>query len=97
MEHGKEMNAAWPRWAHVKGSNTGCPNQGKIRGGEMAPDYDLSYLPNSEVELRIYLQAELIVGQIMADQADRLGYPRELGDCMVSAMTSQPQGLFNNG
>ena len=63
----------------------------------MTPDYDLSNLPTSEVELRIYLQSEFIFGQIVADQAERLGLPRALGDSMVSVMTSKPQALFNNG
>jgi hypothetical protein len=63
----------------------------------MTPDYDLSNLPTSEVELRIYLQSEFIFGQIVADQAERLGFPRALGDSMVSVMTSKPQALFNNG
>jgi hypothetical protein len=63
----------------------------------MAPDYDLSNVPTSEVELRIYLQSEFIFGQIVAAQAERLGFPRALGDFMVSAMTSKPQALFNNG
>jgi hypothetical protein len=63
----------------------------------MAPDYDLSKLPASEADLRIYLQADAIYGQIMADQAERLGFPLALGDCIVSAITAKPQGIFNNG
>jgi hypothetical protein len=63
----------------------------------MAPDYDLSNLPTCEVELRIYLEAEFIFGQIVADQAERLGFPPGVGESIVSAMTSKPQALFNNG
>jgi len=63
----------------------------------MAPDYDLSKLPASDAELWICLQADIIVGQIMADQAARLGFPPALGHCIVSAMTEMPQAIFNNG
>ena len=63
----------------------------------MAPDYDLSKLPTSEADLWIYLQADAIYGQIMADQAERLGFPLALGDSIVSAMTEKPQAIFNNG
>jgi hypothetical protein len=63
----------------------------------MAPDYDLSKLPTSEAELWIYLQVDAICGQIMADQAERLGFPLTLGGSIVSAMTAKPQAIFNNG
>ena len=63
----------------------------------MAPDYDLSNLPADQADLWIYLQADAIFGQIMADQAERLGFPLALGDCIVSAMTEKPQAIFNNG
>jgi hypothetical protein len=39
----------------------------------MAPDYDLSNLPTDQADLWIYLQTDAICGQIMADQAERLG------------------------
>jgi selenophosphate synthetase-related protein len=61
----------------------------------MAPDYDLSNLPAAKVDLWIYLQVDAIFGQIMADQAERLGFPTVLGNCIVSAMTSKPQGMLN--
>ena len=63
----------------------------------MAPDYDLSTLPAEQVDLWIYLQADVICGQIMADQAERLGFPLALGQSIVSAMTAKPQPIFNNG
>ena len=63
----------------------------------MAPDYDLSKLPAPEADLWIYLQADVICGQIMADQAERLGFPLALGDSIVSSMTEKPQAIFNNG
>jgi hypothetical protein len=63
----------------------------------MAPDYDLSNLPTSHADLWIYLQVDAIFGQIMADQAERLGFPLALGDRIVSAMAEKPQGIFNNG
>jgi hypothetical protein len=63
----------------------------------MAPDYDLSNLPTSQVELWIYLQLDAIFVQIMAFQAERLGFPLALGHIIVSAMTAKPQGIFSNG
>jgi hypothetical protein len=63
----------------------------------MAPDYDLSNLPTSQVELWIYLQVDAIFVQIMAVQAERLGLPLALGHSIVSAMTAKPQGIFSNG
>ena len=62
----------------------------------MAPDYDLSNLDTSQVDLWIYLQFDAIFGQIMADQAERLGFPLAVGDCIVSAVTEKPQAIFNN-
>ncbi|MGD1102201.1 MAG: hypothetical protein ABSA59_09055 [Terriglobia bacterium] len=63
----------------------------------MVPDYDLSNLQTSQADLWIYLQVDAIFGQIMADQAERLGSPLARGDCIVSAMTEKPQAIFNNG
>ena len=64
----------------------------------MAPDYDLSTLPAEQVDLWIYLQADIICGQIMDDQAERLGFPLALvGKVSFSAMTAKPQPIFNNG
>ena len=62
----------------------------------MAPDYDLSNLETSQVDLWIYLQVNAIFGQIMADQAERLGFPLVVGDCIVSAVTEKPQAAFDN-
>jgi len=63
----------------------------------MAPDFDLSNLPVSDADLWICLQADNIFGQIMADQAERLGFPPALGDSIASALVDKPQGVFNNG
>lgn len=63
----------------------------------MAPDYDLLTLPTEQADLWICLQADVIFGQITADQADRLGFPLALGQRIVSAMTAKPQAIFNNG
>jgi hypothetical protein len=63
----------------------------------MAPDYDLSNLPTEQVDLWIHFQVDAIFGQIMADQAERLGFPTALGNCIVSAMTEKPQAIFSNG
>jgi len=63
----------------------------------MAPDYDLSKLATDQADLWIYLQVDAIFGQIMADQAARLGFPLALGHSIVSAMTEKPQAIFNDG
>ncbi len=63
----------------------------------MAPDFDLSNLETSQVDQWIYLQFDAIFGQIMADQAERLGFPLAQGDCIVSAVTEKPLAIFNNG
>ena len=63
----------------------------------MAPDYDLSNLPTDQVGLWIYLQVDAIFGQIMADQAERLGFPPALAGGMVSAMREKPPAIFSNG
>jgi hypothetical protein len=59
----------------------------------MAPDYDLSHLPNSQADLWIYLHVDTILGQIMADQAARLGFLLALGHSIVWAMTEKPQAI----
>jgi hypothetical protein len=63
----------------------------------MAPDYDLSNLETSQADLWIYLQFDAIFGQIVADQAERLGSPLARADCIVLAVTEKPQAIFNNG
>jgi len=65
--------------------------------GEMAPDYDLSNREASQANLWIYLQFDAIFGQIMAGQAERLGFPLAQADCIVSAVAEKPQAIFNNG
>jgi hypothetical protein len=57
----------------------------------MAPDYDLSNLRTDQADLWIYLQVDAIFGQIMSDQAERLGFPLPLGHSIVSAMTQRLQ------
>ena len=56
----------------------------------MVVDYDLSDLPYHQAEVWICLQANAICGQIMAAQAERLGFPLVLGDRIVSAMARKP-------
>ncbi len=63
----------------------------------MAPDYDLSNRETSQAELWIYLRFDAIFGQIMTDQAERLGFPLAQADCIVSVVTEKPQVIFNNG
>lgn len=63
----------------------------------MAPDYDLSNLPTDQVDLWIYLQVDAIFGQIVADQAERLGFSLTLGHRIVSAVKEKPQARFSNG
>jgi hypothetical protein len=63
----------------------------------MAPDYDLSNLETSQVDLWMYLQVDAIFGQIVADQAERLGLPLALGNCIVPAMAEKLRAIFNNG
>ena len=41
----------------------------------MAPDYDLSNLVDEQVDLWIYLQGDTIFRRLMADQAERRGFP----------------------
>ena len=65
--------------------------------GKMAPDYDLSNRETSQAELWIYLRFDAILGQIMADQAERLGFPLAQADCIVSAVAEKPQTIINNG
>ena len=61
----------------------------------MAPDYDLSNLPTSQVDLWIYLQVDSIFDQIMADQAKRLGLPLVSGDCTRAVLTEKPPARLN--
>ena len=64
----------------------------------MAPDYDLSNRETSQANLWIYLQFDAIFGQIMAGQAERLGFPPlAQADCIVSAVAEKPQTIINNG
>jgi hypothetical protein len=53
----------------------------------MVLDYDLSNLPTDQAELWICLQADSIRGQIVAAQAERLGFPLALGPWMVPGIT----------
>ncbi len=56
----------------------------------MIPDYDLSNLPASHIDLWIYLRVDAIFDQIMADQAKRLGFPLDPGDGTVSVLMENP-------
>jgi len=60
----------------------------------MVVDYDLSSLPTDQAELWICLQADAIRGQIMAAQAERLGFPLALGHRLISAMTQKHPAIF---
>lgn len=62
----------------------------------MAPDYDLSNLPTAQADLWIHLQVDAILGQILAEQAERLGFPLALGNCTVVALTEKPQVILNS-
>ncbi len=62
----------------------------------MAPDYDLSNLPTSQVDLWIHLQVDAIFGQIMAEKSKRLGFPLALGDCTVVPPTEKPLARLNS-
>jgi len=57
----------------------------------------LSNLPTDQVDLWIYLQVGAILGQIMADQAERLGFPLALVEWTNSDMKEKPQAIFSNG
>ena len=61
----------------------------------MTPDYDLSNMPTSHIDLWMYLQGNAIFGQIMDDQAERLGFPIALRDCTVAALTEMPPARLN--
>ena len=63
----------------------------------MAPDYDLSSLSTELVILWIGLHAGAFFGQILADQAERLGTPLALRRRDISARKENPQGIFSNG
>lgn len=60
----------------------------------MIADYDLSNLPTDQAEVWICLHADNICTQIMAAQAERLGFPVALGHRIVSAMTQKQQAIF---
>jgi len=62
----------------------------------MVVDYDLSNLPDDQAELWIWLRTDEICGQIMAAQAERLGFPLALGHHIASAIIRKPQAIFNN-
>jgi hypothetical protein len=47
----------------------------------MTPDYDLSNLQTDQADLWIYLQVDVILAQILADQTERRTSPLALGDC----------------
>jgi hypothetical protein len=50
----------------------------------MIPDDDGSNLPTDQADLWIHLSVDAIFGQIMADQAERNGFPLALGHSIAS-------------
>ena len=62
----------------------------------MIPDYDLSNLHTDQADLWIYLQVNVILSQILAEQAERRGFPLARGNCRVAALTEKPQAIFNS-
>ena len=44
----------------------------------------------------IYLQVDAIFGQIVADQAERLGFPFAPGHSIVSTATRRSLAIFSN-
>jgi hypothetical protein len=62
----------------------------------MAPDYDLSNLETSQVDLWINLELDDIFGHIMPEKAERLGFAPVEGDCIISAVAEKPQAAFDN-
>jgi len=62
----------------------------------MAPDYDLSNLETSQVDLWINLELDDIFGHIMPEKAERLSFAPVEGDCIISAVTEKPQAAFDN-
>ena len=63
----------------------------------MAPDFDLSNLQTAQVDLWICLQADAICGQILADQAQRLGFAFALRGGIVSTVSREAPAIFSNG
>jgi len=63
----------------------------------MVVDFDLSILPDDQAELWIWLRTDEICRQIIAAQAERLGFPLALGHRIASAIIQKPQAMFNNG
>jgi hypothetical protein len=62
----------------------------------MAADYDLSNLPTDQAEVWICLQADVIYGQIVADQAERLGFSYGPGHSIVSTLSRRSLVIFSN-
>jgi hypothetical protein len=62
--------------------------RGKRNEANVALDRDLSTLPTDRVDLWIYLEGDAIFVQIMAAQAERLGFPMARRDCAYSVMTA---------
>ena len=62
----------------------------------MAPDYDLSNLETSQVDLWIQLELADIFGQMKADQVERRAFAHVVEGCIVSAVSEKPQAAFDN-
>jgi hypothetical protein len=61
----------------------------------MAPDVDLSNIPISQADLWIFLQVDAIFDQIITDQAERLGSPPVLANCLISVMPDISQARLS--
>ena len=62
----------------------------------MAPDYDLSNLETSQVDLWIQLELVDIFSQMKADQPERRAFAHVVGRCIASAVTEKPQAAFDD-
>lgn len=63
----------------------------------MAPDYDLSYYSTCEVDLWLHLYVDAIIGQIMANQAERLDFPLTVRERIVPSLAGNSRAIFNGG
>ena len=68
----------------------------QILGGKMDPDYDLSNLETSQVDLWIQLELVDIFSQMKADQPERRAFAHVIGGCIISAVTEKPQAALDN-
>jgi hypothetical protein len=65
----------------------------------MTPDYDLTNLQIDQADLWIYLQVDVILAQILADQTEHRASPLALGTAPNFAAltaTAKPQAVLNS-